>query len=396
MKRFFVCFLTVLFLLSAAVPALSAGDGAPEVHAKAALLMEQRSGTVLFAQNEHEKLYPASVTKVMSLLLFMEALERGAFSLESSFAADAAAASKGGSQIWLKEGEKMTVDELLRATAIGSANDACTVLAQAVSGSEESFVALMNEKAKALGMHDTHFDNCTGLDDDTTTHLTSAYDVALMSRALLSHEKILDYSTVWMDTLRDGKTQLVNTNKLVRHFKNTTGLKTGTTSKAGCCISASAKRGDLHLIAVVLGAENSSDRFESAEKLLNWGFANFESVTPVVEPSLLTPVHVERGTTQTIEPAAEPSSPLVLGRGEREQLTANVDLPQVVSAPVEEGQILGKVTFTVKDRVVGSCFLRAKQAVEKLSFSDMLLWMLSALARRPDTAANADLTNTGK
>ncbi len=385
MKRFFACFLPALFLFLCSGSVLAADKNAPEVHAAAAVLMEQRSGTVLFSQNEHEKLYPASVTKVMSLLLFMEALESGDLSMETTLTTDAAAASKGGSQIWLKEGEQMTVDELLRATAIGSANDACTLLAETVAGSEESFTAMMNEKAKELGMNDTHFDNCTGLDDDTTTHLTSAYDVALMSRALLFHEKILDYSTVWMDSLRGGRTQLVNTNKLVRHFKDTTGLKTGTTSKAGCCISASAKRGDMHLIAVVLGAENSNDRFDSAKNLLNWGFANYESVTPQVDPALLTPVRVERGLVQLIRPVSDAFPLLVLKRGEREQLTTQVELPAEVFAPVEEGQTLGKVTFSVGETCVAESVLRAPCNVKKLTFADTVLRLLSSLARRPET-----------
>lgn len=384
MKRICAFLLAFLLVFSVFPFAFAASDGAPEVHAKAAVLMEQGSGTVLFSQNEHEKLYPASVTKVMSLLLFLEALERGDLTLETVLTTDAAAASKGGSQIWLKEGEKMTVDELLRATAIGSANDACTLLAEAVAGSEESFVALMNEKAKALGMNDTHFDNCTGLDDDTTTHLTSAYDVALMSRALLSHEKIFDYSTVWMDELRGGKTQLVNTNKLVRQFKDTTGLKTGTTSKAGCCISASAKRKELHLIAVVLGAENSADRFDSATNLLNWGFANFESVTPQIDPALLTPVRVNRGVVREIVPVCESLQPLVLKRGEKEQLSAKADLPIDVDAPVEEGQTLGTLTFTAGERSVAEVPLHAPCAVNRLTFFDTAVRLLSSLARRPD------------
>ena len=382
MKRICALFLTLCLLLCTAWAAAAENDGAPEVRSKAAVLMEQGSGEVLFAQHEHEKLYPASVTKVMSLLLFLEALERGAFSPETKLAASAAAAAKGGSQIWLKEGEEMTVDELLRATAIGSANDACTVFAEAVSGSEESFVALMNARAKELGMNDTHFDNCTGLDDDTTTHLTSAYDVALMSRALLEHEKILDYSTVWMDSLRGGQTQLVNTNKLVRHFRDTTGLKTGTTSKAGCCISASAKRGEMHLIAVVLGAENSNDRFDSAKHLLNWGFANFESVTPQVDPALISPVRVLRGAEQTVLPVADPLAPLALRLGEKQQLTARADLPSEVEAPVEEGQMLGTVTFFAGEKTVAETALRAPCGVKKLTYGDVLSRLLASLAAR--------------
>lgn len=386
MKRVLSFFAAAMLLAAVSFFAFAAEPDGPAVRAKAAVLMEQAGGAVLFAENEHEKLYPASVTKIMSLLLFLEAIERGDLSPEQTVTASAAAAAKGGSQIWLKEGEQMTVDELLRATAIGSANDACTALAEAVAGSEESFVALMNEKAKALGMNDTHFDNCTGLDDDTTTHLTSACDIALMSRELLSHEKILDYSTVWMDTLRGGETQLVNTNKLVRFFKDTTGLKTGTTSKAGCCISASAKRGDMHLIAVVLGAQNSSDRFDSAKNLLNWGFAGFESVTPQVAPELLSPVRVDRGVFETLTPAPDSVGPLILRRGEKEKLTADAALSSDVEAPVEPGQVLGKVTFSVDGKTVAETALRAPQGVKRLTGFDILLRMLASLARRPQAA----------
>ena len=385
MKRLLSFLFALTLLTTLSFFALAAETDGPAVHAKAAVLMEQGSGTVLFAEHEHEKLYPASVTKIMSLLLFLEAIERGDLTMETTVTASAAAASKGGSQIWLKEGEQMTVDELLRATAIGSANDACTALAETVAGSEESFVAQMNEKAKALGMTDTHFDNCTGLDDDTTTHLTSAYDVALMSRALLSHEKIMDYSTVWMDTLRGGQTQMVNTNKLVRFFKDTTGLKTGTTSKAGCCISASAKRQDMHLIAVVLGAQNSNDRFDAAKNMLNWGFANFESFTPQVPPEMLMPVQVERGTAETLIPAADTLTPLTLRRGEKEKLTLDTTLAPCVEAPVEEGQVLGTATFSADGKTVAEAQLRAAQAVPQLKFSDVVLRLLCALACRPQS-----------
>ena len=242
-----------------------------QVKAKAAVLMDASTGEVLYSFNENERLYPASVTKIMPLLLFMEALDSGKIALTDTVTASPTAASKGGSQIWLKEGEQMTVDELLRATAIASANDACTALGEHIAGSETGFVKMMNDRAKALGMMDTNFVNYSGLDDDTTEHLTTAYDIALMSKELLSHERIKTYTTVWMDSLRNGETQLVNTNKLVRFYSGTTGLKTGTTTKAGYCLSASAERDGLHLIAVVMGADNSSERFEGAKAMRNAG-----------------------------------------------------------------------------------------------------------------------------
>ncbi|MBQ7598953.1 MAG: D-alanyl-D-alanine carboxypeptidase [Clostridia bacterium] len=383
MKRLLIFVLTLCLLCSLPVVALCAEESdAPAVQAKAAVLLEQESGTLLLGQNEHEKLYPASVTKVMSLLLFFEALERGDLSLQTTVTASAEAAKKGGSQIWLKEGEQMSVDELLRATAIGSANDACTALAEALAGSEQGFVRRMNERAKQLGMNDTHFDNCTGLDDDTTTHLTSAYDVALMSRALLSHEKVLDYTTVWMDSLRGGQTQLVNTNKLVRHYKDTTGLKTGTTSKAGCCISASAKRGGMHLIAVILGAENSADRFAFAQNLLDWGFASFEAVTPEVPQTLLAPLPVQRGKEAFVLPKLQTLPALILRRGEKQNLNITADMAEHVEAPVEKGQTLGTLTFSVGDKQVAKSTLCAASDVGRLTLFDVFLRLLASLARR--------------
>ncbi|HAQ63275.1 MAG TPA: D-alanyl-D-alanine carboxypeptidase, partial [Ruminococcaceae bacterium] len=266
-----------------------------EVRAKSALLMEASTGRVLMAQNADERLYPASVTKIMSMLLVVEALENGKIQLTDVVTASANASKKGGSQIWLKDGEQMTVDELLKATAVASANDACTALGEYIAGSDDAFVKLMNDRAKQLGMNNTNFDNCTGLDDTADSHYTTAYDIALMSRELLKHDLIRNYSTVWMDTLRNGETQLVNTNKLIKSYDGATGLKTGTTSKAGCCVSASAERDGLELIAVVMGSDNSNDRFNSARAMLDWGFANYSAVTLSADASLITDVNVING-----------------------------------------------------------------------------------------------------
>ena len=251
MKRMTAILLAIIIMMCPAVCTVCAASDAPTVSAESAVLMDQQTGQVIFEKNARKKLYPASVTKIMSLLLFMEALDQKKMKLQEKVEATTEAVEKGGSQIWLKEGEQMTVDELLRATAIGSANDACTALAVHLSGSEAAFVGRMNERAKELGMQDTTFQNCTGLDDDAPDHQSTAYDIALMSRALLEHQKIQDYTTVWMDTLRNGETQLVNTNKLVRFYAGTTGLKTGTTNKAGCCVSASAQRTPLRYMKTV-------------------------------------------------------------------------------------------------------------------------------------------------
>ena len=353
-----------------------------DVKAKSYVLMDVSNGKLLLGKNEHERLYPASVTKIMTLLLVIERIDSGKLSLEDKVTASTAAAGKGGSQIWLKEGETMTVDELLRAAAIGSANDACTALAEHIAGSEEGFVKLMNAKANELGMKDTNFENCTGLDDDTENHLTSAYDIALMSRELLSHERIQNYTTVWMDSLRSGATELVNTNKLVRFYKGTTGLKTGTTSKAGHCISASAIRKNLHLIAVVLGAENSTDRFEGAKALLNYGFANYETVTPNFDSSLITDVNVIKGIEQSVTPQVEKVLPMTLETGTGAKIQPKINLALSVEAPVEKGQVLGTLEFEIDGNVIASYNIVSPVEIRKINFGDMLIRLLRSLSVR--------------
>lgn len=353
-----------------------------DVKAKSYVLMDVSNGKLLLGKNEHERLYPASVTKIMTLLLVIENIDSGKLSLEDKVTASTAAAGKGGSQIWLKEGETMTVDELLRAAAIGSANDACTALAEHIAGSEEGFVKLMNARADELGMKDTNFENCTGLDDDTENHLTSAYDIALMSRELLSHERIQNYTTVWMDSLRSGATELVNTNKLVRFYKGTTGLKTGTTSKAGHCISASAMRKNLHLIAVVLGAENSTDRFEGAKALLNYGFANYETVTPNFDSSLITDVNIIKGIEQSVTPQVEKVLPMTLETGTGAKIQPKINLALSVEAPVEKGQVFGTLDFEIDGNVIASYNIVSPVEIRKINFGDMLIRLLRSLSVR--------------
>lgn len=360
--------------------AQQSGEQPPVViAAKSAVLMDAATGKILVRYNEDLPVYPASVTKIMPLLLFAEALDSGKMQLTDTVTASGAAASKGGSQIWLKEGETMTVEELLKATAIYSANDACVALGEHIAGSEEGFVNLMNQRAKGLGMENTNFVNATGLDDDTTTHLTTAHDIARMGRELLKHESVTQYSTIWMDSLRGGATELVNTNRLVRFYEGATGIKTGTTSKAGCCVAASAKRGDTHLIAVVMGSGNSNDRFETAKRLLNWGFANYEIISPVIDPGLVTPVRVLRGSTQYIQPAAPESLPILAPKGSGGELQQNVDIPLHVQAPVEKGQLLGEITFTLDGEKLGSFPLVAPDDVRLLNFRSVLQRLLGAL-----------------
>ena len=339
-----------------------------EADAKAYLLMNAETGAVLAAKNERVRLYPASVTKIMTLLLTVEAVEAGTLKKEDVLVCSETAAAKGGSQIWLAPGEKMTVDDLLKAAFVYSANDACTLLAETVAGSESAFVGRMNEKAKALGMTDTLFDNCTGLDDDTTEHLTTAYDVALMSRALLSHDGVSDYTTIWMDTLRGGETQLVNTNRLIRTYPGAVGLKTGTTSKAGCCVSAAAKRDGMTLIAVVLGAPDSKTRFAAAVSLLDHGFANYELfVPPAPEPASLRTVPVRFGQIGEVGLTFTPGKPLLLDKGAGRNVTTRVEIDEETTAPVEAGASLGEISYWAGAKKLAACPLTAAYGVERLT-----------------------------
>ncbi len=350
-----------------------------DVKAKSAVLMDVETGEVLLSFNPDVKLYPASVTKVMTILLVAEALAEKKITLADSVACSENAASKGGSQIWLEPGESMTVDELLRATVIGSANDAATLLGEYVSGSEQAFIELMNRRARELGMKNTNFVNATGLDDASDDHLTTSRDIALMSRELLKYEFITEYTTVWMDSLRNGETELVNTNKLVRFFDGTTGLKTGTTAKAGCCISASARRDGVHLVAVVMGSENSNDRFETAKALLNWGFSNYVSYSPKYETSINN-VNVLGGRCGSVRVKIPELSPILIKKGEEDKVKVVVELCEDVEAPVLENQTLGSVTIKVSDKVVNVYKITAQQGIEKLTLFDCVLKIFNFLS----------------
>lgn len=315
-KQVVAAFLAAACVLGVSSVRASALDDA-SVKAPAAVLMEAQTGKVLYQKEPHAQRPCASVTKVMTLLLVMEALDNGSLSLTESVPASAHAASMGGSDIWLKEGETMSVDNLIKATAVASANDAAVVLAERVAGSEEAFVQKMNEKAKALGMHDTVFKNCNGLDEDG--HVTSAYDVALMSRALMQHKAIFRYTTIWMDSVRDGATQLVNTNKLLKSYQGITGLKTGTTSKAGSCISATAERNGMSLIAVVLGAANTNDRFSTARTLLDYGFAGWAMADLPQPEQALAAVPVTNGMLPQVSVRADLNGKVLVPKGKEKR-----------------------------------------------------------------------------
>lgn len=351
------------------------------VNAKAYALMDVNTGTLLAAFCENEKLYPASVTKIMTLILVCEAIENGSLSIDEEIVCSASAASKGGSQIWLEAGERMTVHELMKAVVVYSANDACCLLGECIAGNEEAFCVLMNEKAEQLGMTNTFFDNCTGLDDNTTDHCSTAYDIALMSKELLSHELIRDYTCIWMDSLRNGATQIVNTNKLMRTYPGATGLKTGTTSKAGCCVSASARRDGLELIAVVMGAPDSKSRFDAASKLLDWGFASFEIFKPDPSGMYETEISVTHGVKQSVEIIHSDVKEIIIEKGSADSITSQVDLLSEISAPVEAGATAGSIIFYAGDKEICRSILSVKEKVEEMTMKNALFTLLFSLSK---------------
>ena len=378
MKKIISLLLCALLMVPLSIPvyAKETETLSQSLSCKSAILMEVSSGQVLTEKNADEKLPPASITKIMTLLLVMESLDEGKITLEDRVTASREASSKGGSQIWLKEGEVMTVNELVKATAVASANDASTALAEYIAGDEISFVALMNKKAAELGMTNTNFENCSGLDDTAENHYTTARDIAIMSRELMKHEKIKEYTTIWMDSLRNGETELVNTNRLIRFYEGATGLKTGTTSKAGYCISATAQRDGMELVAVVLGSDNSTDRFEDAKKLLNWGFANYSIYEPQIDTSLITDVTVLCGEQDTIKPTVKNPNPILIKKGTENEITQRVDICIDVEAPVEKGQKLGAVYFEKDGEILAECSIISENAVVKrgVLFVFKILW----------------------
>ena len=355
----------------------AAVTGAPEVEAGSAVLMEKETGAVLYEANAHDKLEPASVTKVMTLLLVMEALDAGRIQKEDLVTVSARAASMGGSQVYLKEGEQMTVDDMLKAVAVVSGNDAAVALAEHIAGSEEGFVALMNQRAAELGMADTNFVNCTGL--PAAGHLTSAYDIALMSRELiLRHPDIRTYTTIWMDTLRDGQFQLANTNKLVRYYEGCTGLKTGSTDSALYCLSATAEREGMELIAVVMKSPTSAQRFESAKAMLTFGFANY-TLVDVRPGEALPPVDVALGVVDQVQPVLGQSSRILVDKSQINEVTTAVRLTEGVEAPVEAGQKLGELVVSVAGEERQTIPLVAAQAVERITLPGIFLRLLEQL-----------------
>ncbi len=336
-----------------------------------AILIEQHSGQVLYEQNMHEKLRPASVTKIMSILLIMEAIDSGRLSYTDKVPCTENAASMGGSQIWLDVREELTVDEMLKAICIVSANDCTVAMAEYLAGSQEAFVEQMNAKAKELGMNDTTFKNCHGIDEDG--HVTSAYDIALMSRELLNnHPDITKYTTVYMDSLRDGKSSLVNTNKLIRNYKGATGLKTGSTSVALYNLSASATRDDLSLIAVVMKAPTSAIRFSNAQKLLDYGFNNFQYKKLANKNDVVKSITVNKGIETTVNGILENDSGVLIQKGQDKNIQQVMELPEILQAPITQGQTIGNITYTLDGKEIGKVNIVAEKTIEKNSAFNML------------------------
>ena len=345
---------------------------APEVGGKSVYLMDVATGTTLGEFNAHEKLAPASVTKVMTMLLIMEAVDSGKIGWEDTVTTSEAAAAKGGSQIYLRVGEQMTVRDMMKSIAVSSANDCACAMAEHLAGSEAAFVQQMNQRAQELGMTDTHFVNCTGLDDgeDAKEHRTSAHDIALMSRELLkNHPDVRQFTTIWMDTVRQGAFGLSNTNKLIRFYPGATGLKTGFTSGAGYCLSASAQRDGMELVAVVMGADSSKTRFNACKQLLDYGFANFALVQPDICDTPAVPV--ELGTAKTVSPQLGEDGTLLVEKSLRSTVTAQVELEETVEAPVSRGQRLGTLTYRSGEQILRQIPLVAQQEVPRLSWKQM-------------------------
>lgn len=385
MKRFCALLLCAVLLCMALPWQTRAAE--MDVNAKSALLMDAATGTVLFEKNAHEALAPASVTKIMTMLLIMEAIDSGSIGYDDMVTASKSAAAKGGSQVYLKAGEQMAVSEMLKSIAVSSANDCACAMAEHLSGSEGAFVDRMNERARELGMEDTHFVNCTGLDDspEAARHRTSAYDIALMSRELLTrHPDIKKYTTIWMDTIRNGAFGLSNTNKLIRFYPGATGLKTGFTSGAGYCLSATAQRDGMELIAVTMGCESAKIRNAACKQLLDYGFANFALVSPDLEDVPSVPVVLGKEKDVSLELSG--ARQLLIPKAKKAGITQSVSLEESVNAPVEKGAVLGTLTVKSGGETLLEIPLSAAKAVEKLTFGDVFLMVLKRAAMAKEDA----------
>ncbi len=387
MKKLFSFFVLFVILLGSFKPVLASDSvisaSAPaytaETDARACILMDAKTGAVLFEKNADEGLPPASVTKVMTMLLVFEAIDDGLLSYTDMISVSENAASMGGSQIFLAPGEKMSVDDLLKGLIVASGNDAAVALAEAIAGSEEAFVVKMNERAAALGMKNTHFENTNGLDDTTTDHVISARDLAIATREVLKHPKVLEYSSIWMDTIRGGAFGLTNTNRLIRFYDGATGLKTGSTAKAKFCISATAERNGLSLIAVIMGSSTRDTRNELAKALFDFGFANY---TCYSDPKTdMEPISVTGGVKTTLASYHE-AFEMTLEKTNASKIEKRIDLPEKLAAPITEGEKIGTVTYLSNGNEIGTCDILAGESIERLSFSSffprVFAWFLLA------------------
>lgn len=361
-----VCFIV---LITGCFPCM-AEETVLELSAPSAILIEASTGQVLYEKNSHDRRPPASVTKVMTMLLVMEAIDSGKISMDDMVRCSEKAASMGGSQIYLEPNEEMSVRDMLKAVAVASGNDAAAALGEFVAGSLEGFVSMMNERAKELGMSDTTFVNCNGLDAEG--HLTSAYDIALMSKELISHQTIFDFTTIWMDSLRGGAFGLVNTNKLIRFYEGATGLKTGSTGEAKYCLSASAKRDGMDLIAVVLGAPSSKERFADASKLLDYGFANYAIANSLISEEDLGKLRVLKGAKSDLELTTPGGYNVLVSKSKVNNIEKRVSLPESVEAPIASGEKLGEISFYIDGQQIGGTDIIAKENAVRINPLQML------------------------
>lgn len=368
MKKIIVFILSLSIFAAMPVEIYAKADEAKEIKAKSSILMCMDTKEIIKENNAYEHLSPASVTKIMSILLIMEAIESGKISLNDMVTASENAVSKGGSQIWLEVGEQMSVNDLLKAVIIASANDACTLLGEYIAGSDSGFVDMMNKRAKELGLENTHFENCTGLDDSVTNHYSCAYDLAVIACEVMKHDLVKDYSTIWLDSLRNGETELNNTNKLINKYNGITGLKTGTTSNAGFCLCATATRDGLSLVSVVLGAETSEDRFNLSVNLLDYGFANYQINKIKIDEKKIKAVKIKNGVVKSVKPAFPDGDSVLVKKG-TDNFTYDYRVKEKVEAPVKAGDILGEIVVKCGEKELASVPLTAEKDIKKTTFS---------------------------
>lgn len=366
----FVLLFALLFSTTAPLCALEIKNPGFDPEVKSAVLMDASTGTIIFEKNANESLPMASVTKVMTLLLVFEALKENKLSFDDKLVVSEYAASMGGSQVYLEPGEEMNAKDLIKCVVVASANDAAVTLAEHIAGSEEAFVELMNKRAESLELKNTHFENVTGLDDDTVNHFSSALDIAIMSKELLKHEKITDFSTIWMDTIRNGEFGLTNTNRLVRYYSGITGLKTGSTDKAGFCVSASAMREDLHLIAVIMGAESSKIRNLWATKLLDFGFANYSVYKD--QKNVICEADVYGGVLDKVKIGYN-NVDLLIPKGSKDKVTKKIDYFDHLIAPVRENDVVGMVAYELNGEIIHTENIYCLENVEKITFFDYFI-----------------------